>query len=119
MHLALVECKNSDETSNVGFSFPSYHYNSVRHIGCIGDCIRLFPRERGDLLKFLASLDLSRIEKYLVVTTVKEISFEKITGYSMFLRKQDKVNAARLARRQVKDNLSLNMKICLKLMKTM
>ncbi len=36
LHLALVAIKNSDETCNIGFSFPEYHYNDVRKIGCIG-----------------------------------------------------------------------------------
>ncbi len=49
-----------------------------------------------------ASLDLSRLNKYLTISKILEIPKDKISSYSLYVRKQDKANIARIIRRQLK-----------------
>ncbi|MDD3002036.1 MAG: type I-F CRISPR-associated endoribonuclease Cas6/Csy4 [Candidatus Riflebacteria bacterium] len=107
LHLALVATKNSDNTSNVGFYFPEYHYNHIHGIGCIGSRIRLFSRNKQDLMKTMAALDISQLNKNLHLHNLTEVPHEGILGYAMFVRQQDKANPERLARRYHKRHSNL------------
>ena len=101
LHLALVGTKAKVAKSEIGVSFPEYHFNSDKKIGFLGTKLRLFANQQELLEKLNLKAKLERLADYVHITSIQPVQQTKVTGYVSFCRKQIKSNAERLARRRV------------------
>lgn len=97
MHLAMVDQKDSEDMSKVGFSFPKYGNKSFP----LGDILRLFAPTKEEFELLNAEEHLKDFSDYVLVGEVKEVP-DNINTYVTFSRKQFKSNKERLVRRQAK-----------------
>lgn len=97
MHLALVEVRDENNLVSVGFSFPKYK----EKVFPLGDELRIFANTKDELEHLDLSHWLERLLDYVSVSSIKEVP-STVNEFVTFGRKQFKVNAERLARRQAK-----------------
>jgi len=97
MHLALVEIKDENNTVDIGFSFPFYN----NHAFPLGDTLRVFAKSKERFKDLDIAKWLNKLDGYIYIGEIKEVP-TNINGFVSFGRKQFKVNAERLARRQAK-----------------
>lgn len=96
IHAGLVSFKDSSGLSVIGVSFPGYTKQSL------GNKIRLFAKDKVILEHFDAVKLLNQFTEYSHLTGIRDIVFNKITGYVRFKRVQSKSSNLRLARRKAK-----------------
>jgi len=97
MHLALVEVRDENNLVSVGFSFPKYK----EKVFPLGDELRIFANTKDELEGLDLNRWLERLLDYVSVSSIKEVP-STVNEFVTFGRKQFKVNAERLARRQAK-----------------
>jgi len=97
MHLALVEVRDENNLVSVGFSFPKYK----EKVFPLGDELRIFANTKDELEGLDLNRWLERLLDYVSVSPIKEVPLT-VNEFVTFGRKQFKVNAERLARRQAK-----------------
>ncbi len=96
LHLQLVTGKNKAGNSDIGFSFPEYHYKFL------GKKIRLFAQEESQLDAFSINDCLAKFNDYVHIKSIQTVP-DEITHYANFYRVQVKSNVERLMRRSVKN----------------
>jgi len=96
MHLVLVEHKNNDGLSKIGFSFPHYMQKFP-----LGDTLRLLALTKKELKSLKLEERLENFLDYVVIGKLQEVP-DDIKAYATFSRKQFKSNPTRLARRYAK-----------------
>lgn len=97
VHLALVENKTADNTSNIAVSFPKYHDKEFP----LGNKLRLFASSQEILQQLDINKWLSRLTDYTHCTSIKETPISKVK-FVCFKRKQFKSNLEKVAQRQAK-----------------
>ena len=96
VHLALVEVRDENNLVSIGLAFPKYANDKF-----LGDTLRIFSPTKEGLEKLDLNRWIARLLDYVTVSEIKEVP-SNITEYGSFRRKQFKINAERLARRQAK-----------------
>ncbi|MDR5611705.1 MAG: type I-F CRISPR-associated endoribonuclease Cas6/Csy4 [Arsenophonus sp.] len=102
LHLAFVEIKDENGKIPIGLSFPQYYFNQEKNISFMGSKLRLFTHTEVEFKKLNLTKWLARLIDYVHSTTIRPVPKNKVTGYSMYYRKQVKSNAERLARHRAK-----------------
>jgi len=97
MHLALVEVRDENNLVSVGFAFPKYKESAFP----LGNELRVFAKTKDELEGLDLNRWLERLLDYVSVSPIKEVPLT-VNEFVTFGRKQFKVNAERLARRQAK-----------------
>jgi len=97
IHLALVENKNSDNTSSIGVAFPEYDADH----NFLGKKMRLFTEQEQQLKQMKCEKWLARLRDYIHVSEIKPVP-EKLMGYACFKHIKLKGNKEKLARRRVR-----------------
>jgi len=97
IHLALVEVRDENNLVSVGLSFPKYKESKFP----LGNELRIFSHSKEKLEKLDLNCWLERLLDYVSISEIQEVPTD-INEYVSFGRKQFKVNAERLARRQAK-----------------
>ena len=101
LHLALVACKETDNTSAVGISFPEYWCEERKGViyGGLGAKARLFANNQVDLERLQLEQWLSRLSDYVHISSIKPVPTEKVTGHLIVSRVRTKPSKENLARR--------------------
>jgi len=101
IHLALVACKETDNTSAVGISFPEYWCKERKGVtyGGLGNKIRLFANNQANLERLQLGQWLSRLSDYVHISSIKPVPAEKVTGHLIVSRVRTKPSKENLARR--------------------
>lgn len=86
MHIALVECKNGNGQSDIGFSWPNYHFGKAG-VG-LGNKLRVFAQTEAQLEKLNVASWLSRLSDYAHISSVKAVPEQ--VEYVSFARKSVK-----------------------------
>lgn len=97
VHLALVEVRDENNLVSVGLAFPKYKASKFP----LGNELRIFAHTKDELESLDLNRWLERLLDYVVLSEIKTVPTD-INEYASFGRKQFKVNAERLARRQAK-----------------
>ena len=97
VHLALVENKTADNTSEVGVSFPDFSHSHYP----LGSKLRLFAVDEKSLKSLDIPLWLQRFTDYTHCTSIKAVP-GSVTQYAVFKRVQFDTNIERMARRRAK-----------------
>lgn len=97
IHFALVGCKNLDNRSAMGLSFPKYSLEDR----CLGNTLRLFATEEQQLKIACLENWLSCLEDYLHLTAIYPVP-TNLSGHACFKRVRVKGNKEKLARRRAK-----------------
>lgn len=101
IHLALVSCKETDNTSVVGVSFPDYRYEEKKGVnfGGLGSKLRLFATNSADLERLQLGQWLSQLSDYVHISSIKPVPTEKVSGHLIVSRVRTKPSKENLARR--------------------
>ncbi|WP_111891318.1 type I-F CRISPR-associated endoribonuclease Cas6/Csy4 [Acinetobacter sp. MB5] len=106
LHIALAEIKDANNKVNIGVSFPQYIYEEKtdhqKSKVNLGKKLRLFATSENSLEQLNIRKWLERLVDYVHVSSIREVPENKVTGYTIYRRKQFKTNAERLARHRVK-----------------
>ncbi|CAA6812340.1 MAG: Type I-F CRISPR-associated endoribonuclease Cas6/Csy4 [uncultured Sulfurovum sp.] len=97
VHLALVEVRDEKNLVSMGLSFPKYKESAFP----LGNELRIFAKTKDELERLDLNRWLERLLDYVSVSPIKEVP-SSVNEFVSFGRKQFKVNAERLARRQAK-----------------
>jgi CRISPR-associated endonuclease Csy4 len=97
VHLALVEGKTSDRTSEVAVSFPEYGHKQFP----LGAKLRLIADTETKLQQLDIGKWLNRLTDYTHFKSIKEVP-SSVNQFAYFKRKQLDTNIERMARRRVK-----------------
>lgn len=105
LHLALAEIKRTDNTVNIGVSFPQYIYQvkqeEQKQKISLGKKLRIFAASEHELERLNIAQWLNRLTDYVHLTSIRNVP-EKVNGYAIYKRRQFKTSATRLARHRVK-----------------
>ncbi|MBS9777872.1 MAG: type I-F CRISPR-associated endoribonuclease Cas6/Csy4 [Gammaproteobacteria bacterium] len=82
VHLALVEVKNPDQTSNIGVSFPEYRYfeKNGKTIKYLGSKLRVFASTEDELVKLNLSQWCERLSDYVHIKSIAAIPDKAISN---------------------------------------
>jgi len=97
IHLALVEHKTADNTSEVAVSFPEFSQRDYP----LGSKLRLFSATEKALQALDIPLWLRRLTDYTHCTSIKAVP-SSVTQHTVFKRIQFDTNIDRMARRRAK-----------------
>ena len=103
LHLALVEVKNPDDSSNIGVSFPEYQCveNSDKMIKTLGTKLRVFAESEVELQNLNLNKWLARLTDYVHIRSAQKVP-ENIAGYLVVKRLRQKSNNDRITRAYAK-----------------
>jgi len=100
VHLALVEIQDGDKKTSVAVSFPDYKERSATK-AFLGNKIRLFAAQSGDLEGLNINKWLSRLDDYVHVKAINDVP-NNIESYESFSRVTKSGTADKHIRRRMK-----------------
>jgi CRISPR-associated endonuclease Csy4 len=98
MHLALVGCKDKDESVPFGLSFPEYRHETDKR-GTLGRKLRLFASGETELHQLDLHRTLARLADYVHIKSVQEVNAKNVKGYLNVRRYHPKFDIEKVAAR--------------------